>query len=291
MSPGVTDRAADATAAVFAAGKRRGSGVRVDGRHVLTAAHVVRNTDTFAVLIPGAKDPLPATLEAVAASELDVALLAVDDLPADLERVPLSPVARLPERVKVFGFPLAEKELKGVWRDLISSGRAGRLVQGDWDADAGSMVGHSGGPVVDATTGALVGVLVEGAEQGRFDRFAPLSELRTELPGLRVPWLFAGEDARGHFDRRALGQRSVARGGDLFRGRGAALDAIDEWLKSQTHTELPMVITGQPGRASPLCCARRPRLRAGGHGTGARLPRAPQRHGRPRRRAGRARRP
>ena len=63
-------------------------------------------------------------------------------------------------------------------------------------------------------------------------------------------------EARGHFTRRSRGQRSAARGGDLFRGRQAALDRIDGWLASGEPPGLPLVVTGQPGAGKSAVLAR-----------------------------------
>ena len=73
------------------------------------------------------------------------------------------------------------------------------------------------------------------------------------------PWLMTGantREARGHFTRRSLGQRSKARGGDLFRGRQAALDRITGWLASDEPPGLPLVVTGQPGAGKSAVLAR-----------------------------------
>ncbi len=100
-----------------------------------------------------------------------------------------------------------------------------------------------------------MGVLVQGSQAGRFDRFVPLAALRPYLPDLPVPWLMAGADARSHFERRSLGQRAQTRGGDLFRGRRAALAAVREWFTGAGHGR-PLVVTGQPGAGKSAVVAR-----------------------------------
>ena len=65
--------------------------------------------------------------------------------------VPVWPAARPPGRVRVFGYPLAEGPLNGVWRQFTVAGPATPgTVQLDWIGDAGTFPGHSGGPVIDA---------------------------------------------------------------------------------------------------------------------------------------------
>ena len=61
---------------------------------------------------------------------------------------------------------------------------------------------------------------------------------------------------RSHFTRRARGQRSDARGGDLFRGRAAALAAVGGWLTDPDDQGRPLVVTGQPGAGKSAVLAR-----------------------------------
>ena len=63
-------------------------------------------------------------------------------------------------------------------------------------------------------------------------------------------------EARSHFTRRARGQRSIARGGDLFRGRQAALAAVRGWLTADEPPGQVLVITGQPGAGKSAVIAR-----------------------------------
>jgi len=170
------------------------------------------------------------------------------------------PAARMPAHVRVFGYPLAEGVLNGVWREFVVSGpTAGDAVQLDWAADAGTFPGHSGAPVIDRTRHSLAGILIEGSRDGRFDRFVPVTVIGRLWAKLPRRWLIGGagrDDARAHFIRRAHGQRSAARGGDLFRGRREALLVIFEWL---TATETPgqvLVITGQPGAGKSAVVSR-----------------------------------
>src|SRR5207245_5589703 len=106
---------------------------------------------------------------------------------------------------------------------------------------------------------SLAGILVEGSERGRFDRFVPVTLIARVWPRLPRPWLMAGAEAgqaRSHFTRRARGQRSAARGGDLFRGRAVALDRIREWLTAVQAPGQPLVVTGQPGAGKSAVLAR-----------------------------------
>ena len=59
---------------------------------------------------------------------------------------------------------------------------------------AGQAQQLSGGPVIDADGHALAGILVEGAERGRFDRFVPVTLIARVWPGLPRPWLITGAE-------------------------------------------------------------------------------------------------
>jgi S1-C subfamily serine protease len=153
-----------ATVEVFVGGQRRGSGVLVDDRHLLTAHHVVAGVDCpVEVNFPGGEQPLPVQVVALPGADgVDVAVLRLDAGRAAVAPVKLSPMRRLSGTVEVFGFPRAERAAKGVWRRFgVSGPSTAGTVQLAWE-DAGTLPGHSGGPVVDEE-GRLDGILVEGS--------------------------------------------------------------------------------------------------------------------------------
>jgi len=267
-----------ATAAVFAGGRRAGSAVLVDDRHLITAAHVLLRFDPDT----GAKAPVvevevefpavPAggkTCRAAASrldlgpsGAVDVAVLDLGEerptgLPAPL---PVWPAARMPDRVAVFGYPLAEGPLNGVWREFKVAGpTTAGAVQLDWTGDTGTFPGHSGGPVVSPAGNRLAGILVEGSEAGRFDRFLPVTLIARVWPPLPRRWLMTGAGQAGacdHFHHRAHGHRGSAGDEDLFRGRDAALAAVRRWLTAAQPPGRPLVITGQPGAGKSAVIAR-----------------------------------
>ena len=270
---------ARAAAAVFVEGERAGVAVLVDSRYLVTAAHVLRRWDLATraeVLIEQVELEFPGLgqggqLGVVTASRVDLGLasagvdVAVLDLGMDPPGwlpapVPVWPAARPPREVEVFGYPLDEGSLNGVWRHFAVRGPAAPGTrQLDWIGDVGTFPGHSGGPVIDADGHALAGILVEGSERGRFDRFVPVTLIAQVWPGLPRPWLITGNrpaEARSYFTGRARGQRSAARGGDLFRGRRIALDRIRGWLTADKPPGQPLVITGQPGAGKSAILAR-----------------------------------
>ena len=279
MTSGDQAAVARATAAVFVDGRRAGSAVLVSPRYLVTAAHVLQrqNARTLAMVAveqvelefpdqgPGGQPGRAAAARVdlgPAGAGVDVAVLDLGEgRPGWLAApVPVWPAARLPARVQVFGYPLAEGPLKGVWRQFAMAGPAtAGTVQLDWLGDAGTFPGHSGGPVIDAAGHALAGILVEGAERGRFDRFVPVTLIARVWPRLPRPWLMTGAEpgeARSHFTRRARGQRSAARGGDLFCGRVVALDRVKGWLTAVEGPGQPLVLTGQPGAGKSAVLAR-----------------------------------
>ena len=289
MTSGGQAAVARATAAVFVDGRRAGSAVLVGPRYLVTAAHVLQRQDprTLAKVAveqvelefpdqgPGGQPGRTAAARVdlgPASAGVDVAVLDLgEDRPGWLPApVPVWPAARPPGRVQVFGYPLAEGPLNGVWRQFAVAGPAtAGAVQLDWIGDAGTFPGHSGGPVIDAAGHALAGILVEGAERGRFDRFVPVTLIARVWPRLPRPWLMAGAEpgeARSHFTRRARGQRSAARGGDLFRGRAVALDRVRGWLTADEPPGQPLVITGQPGAGKSAVLARAALSVEAGHG-------------------------
>ena len=270
---------ARATAAVFVDGGRAGSAVLVDPRYLVTAAHVLQRSglgtrpevpvEQIELEFPGlGQRGQPGMVTASrldlgpSSAGVDVAVLDLgedrpDWLPAP---VPVWSAARPPHTVKVFGYPLAERSRKGVWRQFEVQGPASPgTVQVDWTGDGGTFPGHSGGPVIDADGHTLAGILVEGSERGQFDRFLPVTLIAQVWPRLPRPWLTSGNnlgEARSHFTRRARGQRSAARGGDLFRGRRVAVDRVRGWLTADAPPGRPLVITGQPGAGKSAVLAR-----------------------------------
>jgi WD40 repeat protein len=251
-----------AAAAVFVNGRRRGSCALVDRRHALTAQHVVGTQCSAGTEVELHFPAVGARVQAVSvdigtwARATDVALLALaGELPTGVAVPEWLPYAGATDRVALFGYPLEERELNGIWVQATPAGlTAAGILQIDATGAASSLRGHSGGPVMDATTGAVIGVLVEGSAELRFDRAVPIELLARHCPGLVSWWMFAGDDTQDHFRRRATGQRSIVRGGDLFRGRAAALERIRGSIAADA--EMPVVITGQPGAGKSAVLAR-----------------------------------
>jgi len=211
---------------------------------------------------PGVMDAVGLRLDAGTGSEQ--ASEYGDERPRWPEPVVLSGRARPPSDVELIGYPAADRTLEGVWRSFTVTGpTVSGLVQLGWTEDAGSWPGHSGGPVVDSHTGRLVGLLKEGSEPGRFDRYLPLTLLLRHGVLHRLPWLVEGSQAETHLTARARGlsgsaesEAAIGAGADLFRGRRPAVTRLQEWLTSASPPGRVLVVTGQPGAGKSAVVSR-----------------------------------
>jgi WD40 repeat protein len=255
-------RALAATAAIHVGGSGQpaGTGVLIEPDKVLTCRHVVAAKQGQGPVKPGISVRLPglSPFEDVWPEQdewqgVDAVVLTLP-VPADVEPVALSGSLRAPAKVELLGYPQADRTEEGVWRSFTVHAETKSLVQLDW-TDAGSIIGHSGGPVLDADSGKLVGILLEGSPDGRFDRYVPLWRLMAGGVLGRLPWLVDGDDAEGHFARRSTGRRGST-GRDVFTGRQAALDRLADWLAGPGHTGRVLVVTGQPGAGKSAVTAR-----------------------------------
>jgi V8-like Glu-specific endopeptidase len=257
-------QAATATVRLAASGKPVGTAILIDTCRLLTCRHVVAKHSRGAWNDPHVWISFPGTAPIGAkvlygGHEVDAVVLDVmaDEDDWRLPRpVPLSGNARQPARVEVFGYPSADHTAAGVWRDFeVAAPVDGGQYQLNWTG-AGSLPGHSGGPVVDASTGRLVGLLTAGSQAGRFDRYLPLTTLWDRGVLQRLPWLIEGDDAQGHFTRRSRGHRGQTSGSSLFTGRRAARERIHDWLAADEAPGDVLVITGQPGAGKSAVLAR-----------------------------------
>ena len=250
-------RVPEATAAVLLNDRLVGSAVLVSDHLALTCAHTVAEklssgwklTDARIVLHFGIGDVEVSASNIHFVDDLDAAVFEVTGtsnlvLPKPLD---LWPARRPPHEVSMFGFPESDPTMEGVWRDYtVAESTALRLVQLDWSKSMGSFEGQSGGPVIDRKSHQVVGLIQSGAREGAFDRFLPVHRIAAVWPGLRLPWMFAGLQAREHVLRRGRGGHQLGRGGNFY-GREAALRRVDEWLCTQACPGRPLVITGRPG--------------------------------------------
>ena len=139
-----------------------GSGVVIEGRRILTNAHMVLYASQVQVQGNGAGDKVPATVLAVAPG-IDLALLQVEDESFFAKRPALPRRAGLPDvkdEVLAFGFPMGGSNLsitKGIISRIefttINYPVSGLRIQ----VDAAINPGNSGGPAV--VNGQMVGLV------------------------------------------------------------------------------------------------------------------------------------
>ena len=156
---------------------------------------------------------------------------------------------RAPPGWRCSGSPRVSAAPVGVWRDfdVAGPGTGTAAVQLAW-RDTGSLPGHSGGPVLDAETGTLAGVLIEGSEQGRFDRYTPVQRRPAALAPAAAA--VAGDRPRRPGPLRAPRPRATRQpprpGRPVPRPRRGPGRAAG-WLLDPDPPGAPLVITGQPG--------------------------------------------
>src|SRR5438128_2996325 len=163
----------------------KGSGVVIDGKRILTNAHVVRYASQIYVQPNQSADLIPARVEAMTAS-MDLAVLKLDDESFFNKRGTLSFADELPrvkDSVNVYGYPTGGTELS------VTQGIVSRIEYTDYyyqasglriQVDAALNFGNSGGPAV--SNGKLVGLvfsLIQNAQNIGY--LIPVEEIRLFL--------------------------------------------------------------------------------------------------------------
>ena len=139
-----------------------GTGVIIDGRRILTNAHVVQYASQVQVQANQSGDKLSATVVAVAAG-IDLAVLKLDDESFFAKRPPLPRASRVPkikDAVLTYGFPTGGESLS-ITRGIVSRiefvgyniGVSGLRIQ----IDAAINPGNSGGPAI--ADGRMIGLV------------------------------------------------------------------------------------------------------------------------------------
>ncbi len=171
-----------------------GSGVVIEGKRILTSAHVVAYASQVQVQANQAGDKIPATVEAVAPG-MDLAVLKLDDELFFESHPPLPRAKSLPEIkdvVLAYGYPTGGNSLS-ITRGIVSRiefapynfPTAGLRIQ----IDAALNPGNSGGPAVvgDKMVGLAFSILVGTQNIGYI---IPCEEIE----------LFLQDIADGHYD-------------------------------------------------------------------------------------------
>jgi S1-C subfamily serine protease len=144
-----------------------GSGVIIEGRRILTNAHVVESAVSIEVKRAGGRERFPAEVLFIN-HDADLALVEVPDerFFEGTRPIPLGKMPVLQQGVVVYGFPVGGSTLS------ITSGIVSRVEVDTYthsyrdllsvQIDAAINPGNSGGPVV--TGGAVVGIAMQGIE-------------------------------------------------------------------------------------------------------------------------------
>jgi S1-C subfamily serine protease len=172
-----------------------GSGVVIDGKRILTNAHVVLYASQIQIQANQAGDKLSATVESVAPG-IDLAVLKLEDESFFDSHAPLPRASVLPQvkdSVMVYGFPTGGTDLS-ITKGIVSRidfagyyyGTGGLRIQ----IDAAINPGNSGGPAVvgDKMIGLAFSRLGGGAENIGY--IVPCEEIA----------LFLKDVADGHYD-------------------------------------------------------------------------------------------
>ncbi len=164
-----------------------GSGVVVAsgrwGTRILTDAHVIADAKNLAVTI-GDGPKAPAHVVAKTGDEQDLAI--VDTTIRDQVAARLGTNAKLEPGtpVGVLGYPIPDAFEDEKLRRTVSlyTGRVASVRNGAIELDLAIIPGESGGPVFDATSGAVIGIAESRFEDERAIGFAtPIDEAKAFL--------------------------------------------------------------------------------------------------------------
>lgn len=173
-----------------------GSGVILDGKRILTNAHVVLYASQVQVQAHGAGDKVPATVEAVAPG-IDLALLKLDDDSFFDLRKPLVRSKSMPDvkdEVLAYGYPMGGSNLsitKGIISRIEFTGYNAPVSGLRIQVDAAINPGNSGGPAV--VNGRMVGLV--------FSRMGGAQGIGYIIPNEEID-LFLEDVARGRVDAK-----------------------------------------------------------------------------------------
>ena len=174
----------------------KGSGVVIEGRRILTNAHVVRYASQIYVQPNQSAERIPARVEAMTPS-MDLAVLKLDDESFFEKRGTLPFAEELPrvkDNINVYGYPTGGSELS------VTQGIVSRIEYTDYyfqtsglriQVDAALNFGNSGGPAV--SDGKLVGLvfsLIQNAQSIGY--LIPVEEIQ----------LFLTDIADGKYDSK-----------------------------------------------------------------------------------------
>jgi S1-C subfamily serine protease len=144
-----------------------GSGVIIEGRRILTSAHVVESAVGIEVKRADGSERFAAKVTFIS-HDADLALVEVEDARffENTRALPIGGMPKIEQRVVVYGFPIGGATLS-ITSGIVSRVEVDTYLQSNRDfllvqIDAAVNEGNSGGPVV--TNGAVVGIAMQGIE-------------------------------------------------------------------------------------------------------------------------------
>lgn len=180
--------------------KASGSGVVIDGKRILTNAHVVMHASQVFVQMRRGGDQLTAKIKAIGPG-IDLALVELSD-PEPLKDIPAVPLAddlpQLKSHVSVYGYPAGGDDLS-ITDGIVSRieftsfnfAAGGTRVQ----VDAALNPGNSGGPAVNE--GKIVGLVFSKINEAEnIGYLIPTNEIRS--------FLKAADDGKKKYDGNAM---------------------------------------------------------------------------------------
>jgi S1-C subfamily serine protease len=220
------------------ASESSGTGFVIDGRRLLTNAHVVRYASQIYVQANHSADKLPAHVVAIS-PEIDLALLTLDDDQFFADHPPLEFSKKLPpikSTIALYGYPVGGEQLS-VTEGIVSRVEFVRYYYNTdglrIQIDAAMNPGNSGGPAV--SDGKVVGVAFSGISSAEnIGYLIPVEEVN----------LFLADVSDGKYDGKP----------HLFEElQTVENDALRAWLKLPKGTGGVMVTHALPGEPkSPL---------------------------------------
>jgi S1-C subfamily serine protease len=166
-----------------------GTGFIIDGKRILTNAHVVNYASQIYVQPHQSSEKIPAKVIAIGTA-IDLAILSVEDEALFADRPPLPLDDRLPRvkaPVNVYGYPLGGDQLS------VTEGIASRVEYTSYhfntaglriQIDAALNPGNSGGPAI--SEGKVIGVAFSGlAKAENIGYLIPIDEVRTFLDDVK----------------------------------------------------------------------------------------------------------
>jgi S1-C subfamily serine protease len=171
-----------------------GTGVVIEGKRILTNAHVVTYASQLFVESTQSSDKLPARVEAVSPG-IDLAVIRLEDESFFDKRTPMVPTSALPEvkeTVLVYGYPQGGSTLsitKGIVSRIEFTGYGDGVSGVRVQIDAAINPGNSGGPAL--IDGKMVGLI--------FSKLQQADNIGYIIPSEEID-LFLKDIADGHYD-------------------------------------------------------------------------------------------